>query len=320
MKSVQSRHRISRPRRQRPLVVFQSRKFQLILMTVFIAYLTLFASILLPQLYSIFGYSSTITVPEVLRQVNQQRKAAGLEPLKLNDALSAAAQAKARNMMENSYWSHNSPSGVEPWDFIDQAGYDYQKAGENLARNFSATPDMITAWLDSPTHRENLLGKDYEDTGIAVLQGEMDGVPTTLVVQMFANPAFVLSNEDIKEITDKDILTDDQLNNSKEDLLGDTSSPRPGFEPYAGSTQEEENLLLGTNVLYGSDQPFLTRSRLLLIGAGLMTLSLIMSIWRDRKAKRVYGSTSSKRLRKYTLIMYLGVSLLVAVMIFFALS
>lgn len=289
-------------------------------MTVFISYLTLFSSIFLPQLYTIFGYSSTITVPQVLSAVNAERQSAGLESLKLNDALSAAAQAKANNMIANSYWAHTSPSGEEPWDFINQSGYRYRKAGENLARNFAATPEMIEAWLVSPTHRENLLGAEYQDTGIAVLQGEMDGVPTTLVVQMFGKPAVMGAQADSKtsqnETSDRASLTGDDTGDTNTAL---SASPKPGFEPYAGNTEAEDEILLGTNILQGSNQPFLTRSRLILIGAGLMIMSLVINFWRDWRVKNRFHK-ASRGPGKSTIYIYAGAVLLFAAMILIALN
>lgn len=140
------------------------------------------------QLGSILGYASDISVGDVVAQTNQERAKSGLGQLTLNGQLSAAAQAKAQDMFTQQYWSHTSPSGTEPWDFIAGAGYAYRVAGENLARDFSTTPEMVAAWMASPTHKANILHPRYQEIGIAVVNGTLEGIETTLVVQMFGTP------------------------------------------------------------------------------------------------------------------------------------
>lgn len=140
-------------------------------------------------LKKILGYSSDITTDKVLNSINAQRAGAGLKPLSNNAKLAQAAQLKAQDMLAKQYWSHNSPDGKQPWNFMKQAGYRYEVAGENLARNFSHTDGMVTAWLNSSTHRANILSDKYSETGIAVVNGTFGSTETTLVVQMFGSPS-----------------------------------------------------------------------------------------------------------------------------------
>jgi hypothetical protein len=137
----------------------------------------------------ILGYASDISVEQVIQLTNQERAHQGLAPLTENSLLSSAAQAKAADMFQLDYWSHNSPTGKQPWNFIRQAGYKYRYAGENLARDFGDTPAMVAAWMASPTHRDNILSPRYQEIGIAVVDGELEGIATTLVVQMFGTLA-----------------------------------------------------------------------------------------------------------------------------------
>lgn len=134
---------------------------------------------------SILGYASNITVAQVIESTNAQRSGSGLGILSYNDLLSQAAVAKAQNMFSEGYWAHTSPSGKQPWDFIKTAGYSYKIAGENLARDFDSTDPMMKAWMNSPTHRANIMNPRYKEIGIAVVDGHLNGVETTLVVQMF---------------------------------------------------------------------------------------------------------------------------------------
>jgi hypothetical protein len=137
---------------------------------------------------SILGYASNITAEDVLAQTNQQRAAQGLPGLVINQRLSQAAVAKGQDMFADQYWSHTAPDGTGPWDFIKGSGYAYKSAGENLARDFMNTGDMVSAWMASPTHRENILNGKFEEVGIAVINGTLQGFETTLVVQMFGTP------------------------------------------------------------------------------------------------------------------------------------
>ena len=137
----------------------------------------------------ILGFTSSVTVDEVLSATNQERAANGLSPLSLNSKLSDAARRKAADMFAENYWAHNSPSGLTPWHWFQAVGYNYTYAGENLAKDFGNTNRLMDAWMASPTHRENILNTHYTDIGIAVSPGSLLGADTVLVVQEFGTTA-----------------------------------------------------------------------------------------------------------------------------------
>lgn len=136
----------------------------------------------------ILGYASQIPPEAIVELTNQKRAEVGAGPLTLDPRLSDAARRKAADMFTKNYWAHNAPDGTKPWDFILAAGYNYLHAGENLARDFTNAPDVVNAWMNSPTHKENLLNPRYQNIGVAVVDGRLTGVETTLVVQMFGTP------------------------------------------------------------------------------------------------------------------------------------
>ena len=144
-----------------------------------------FVDILTSYKPGILGFASQISPEKVIEYTNIERQSDNLPPLVYNSELSEAAQAKAIDMFEHNYWAHVSPQGTEPWTFIANVGYNYKHAGENLARDFSNPKDVVVAWMASPTHRRNILDSRYKDIGIAVMDGYINGVETTLVVQMF---------------------------------------------------------------------------------------------------------------------------------------
>lgn len=133
----------------------------------------------------ILGFATNITTDNLLRLINEERQRNGLSTLVLNPELSLAAEKKAEDMFSEDYWAHNSPSGKTPWDFINSSGYQYIYAGENLAKDFSDSNGVVTAWMNSASHKKNILRGEYRDIGFAIVNGTLNGYETTLVVQMF---------------------------------------------------------------------------------------------------------------------------------------
>jgi hypothetical protein len=143
------------------------------------------AKYVIPQ-SKLFGI---IEVNALVDGTNQNRVTNGLPELQVSPLLQAAAQDKANDMVANGYFAHTSPTGVTPWDWLNKVGYSYIYAGENLAANFSDSQDVITAWMNSPEHRANILSTDFTQVGIATVQGMYDGKPAVLVVEEFGTPA-----------------------------------------------------------------------------------------------------------------------------------
>jgi uncharacterized protein YkwD len=141
----------------------------------------------------VLGYSSEITAQTVYNLTNDERKKAGLPLLHYNPVLSESATAKAQDMFANNYWAHNSPQGKTPWDFFRSAGYQYSVAGENLAKDFYDTDSVMKAWMNSPTHKANIVNNKYQEIGIGIVSGILNGVKTTLVVQHFGTPLDITS-------------------------------------------------------------------------------------------------------------------------------
>lgn len=134
---------------------------------------------------SVLGFATDITVNKLYELTNSERSKYNLEPLVYNEQLADAAKKKAQNMFQNNYWSHYGPNGETPWEFILNENYQYEYAGENLAKNFLFSKGVVDAWMNSESHRENILRKEYTEIGFAVVNGILNGEETTLVVQMF---------------------------------------------------------------------------------------------------------------------------------------
>lgn len=131
--------------------------------------------------------ASDIVPQKIIDLANADRKAKGIQELEKNEKLSQAAAAKANDMMLNDYFSHTSPQGTTPWYWIEKENYDYNYAGENLAMDFTTAEKMNDAWMESPTHRANILNEKYKEIGVAVKEGKLNGHVTIVAVQMFGS-------------------------------------------------------------------------------------------------------------------------------------
>ena len=134
-----------------------------------------------PSTSSVQGVQSQVNDQHAyLYILNQERADMGLGELTLNDKLNTSAQLKANDMQEFDYWAHVNPNGTEPWHFFELAGYEYEVAGEVLARNFDTPAETIAAWIASPTHHDVLMG-DYTEVGL----GQVSYGGTTVIVGHF---------------------------------------------------------------------------------------------------------------------------------------
>lgn len=136
-------------------------------------------------------FSAAVIQSEVVALVNNERTTLNTRALVENSLLDAAAQAKAEDMAAKGYFAHVGPGGVNPWSWIEQAGYDYRYAGENLAVRFVDSTETVQAWMASPSHRANIVKAGYTETGVGIADGMYEGQPATFVVQFFASPAEV---------------------------------------------------------------------------------------------------------------------------------
>jgi uncharacterized protein YkwD len=156
--------------------------------------LSLFVSRLAPRT-STLAYATNTSVSGLLQATNTQRANNGQGSLSLNQRLVSAAQSKADDMIARNYWSHNTPDGKEPWIFVDNAGYKYTKAGEILAYGFVNSEDTVVGWMNSPSHKANMLDSAFQEVGFGFANSTNfnSSGEQTVVVAMYGKPQTLAS-------------------------------------------------------------------------------------------------------------------------------
>ncbi|MEW1611123.1 MULTISPECIES: CAP domain-containing protein [unclassified Streptomyces] len=114
--------------------------------------------------------SGTSARAEVLALVNQERAKVGCSPLTTSTPLTSLAQNFSEDMAARGFFDHTDPDGDTPWDRAAQAGVQGLGA-ENIARGQADAQAVMTAWMNSDGHRENILNCDYRTIGIGVHEG-----------------------------------------------------------------------------------------------------------------------------------------------------
>ncbi|AFZ03544.1 CAP domain-containing protein [Calothrix sp. PCC 6303] len=110
----------------------------------------------------------------VVELINYERIQAGLKPLSLNAKLNQSASTHSQDMAEKDYFNHTGSDGSRVSDRIYNAGYHYSLASENIAAGQYSPEEVVQAWMDSPTHRANIMSADYQEIGVGYYYLEND--------------------------------------------------------------------------------------------------------------------------------------------------
>jgi uncharacterized protein YkwD len=123
---------------------------------------------------------------DALALINAERVRHGCKPLRVEARLSEAAERQSRGMAERHYFSHNAPDGSTPGRRVKDTGYVYQMVGENIEINSDGPEAVVSTWMNSPGHRQNILMCAFRETGIAMAWPEGDD--RAYWTQVFAMP------------------------------------------------------------------------------------------------------------------------------------
>jgi uncharacterized YkwD family protein/spore coat assembly protein SafA len=151
-----------------------------------------------PQIpnFSMIYVGQKITIPEasplqtfedqVITLVNKERAARGLQTLTKNWQVARVARIKSQDMINKNYFSHTSPTYGSPFNMMENFGIRFSAAGENIAYGQRTPQEVMTAWMNSPGHRANILSPSYTQIGVGAAKTSSG---TLYWTQMFIKPA-----------------------------------------------------------------------------------------------------------------------------------
>lgn len=230
-------------------------------------------------------------LPAVLDDLsNQNRKDQHLAALTVNPLLNKVAELKAQDMASKGYFAHVSPDGKAPWYWFNLVGYKYEYAGENLAVDFTDSQDVTSAWMNSPTHRANIIKNTYTEMGTGIASGVFEGKPTIFVAQVYGRPAgATVVNESTKVVKNVPLAsTTKVLGASTEEASTNVENAEPTsnlFDKYITSPRHAANLIF---IILGIIVGFALLAKLfirmdkkhpMLITNGLIILVLIFGVY-----------------------------------------
>jgi len=160
-----------------------------------------------------------LTQKGIIIWTNIFRKDFGLKPLKESEILDQSAKLKLEDMFNNQYFAHISPEGIELKDLMKDVNYEFIVIGENLAMgNFENDKELVSAWMESEGHRENILNEKFQEIGVAVKKGNFEGKEVWIAVQHFGKPlsACPLPDENLKKKIENN---ETELKEIEEELL-----------------------------------------------------------------------------------------------------
>ena len=151
---------------------------------------------------------------DILVLTNKERLAVSLEPLLPNSVLDVIASERADDLFNNQYFAHESPDNKSVVDLAQKVGYSYLLIGENLALgDFGSDQGIVTAWMNSPGHKANILNSQYKQLGVSIKSGVYKGENNIIAVQVFGLPLANCPkpNAEIKALVDSSSVSIKQM-------------------------------------------------------------------------------------------------------------
>lgn len=118
---------------------------------------------------------------KILSLINNEREKNNLSKLEIDSELQNLARLKAEDLVKNNYFSHISPTFGTPFEMLKSHNINYKIASENIAGN-SSLENAVSSWMNSESHKENILSNLYNYTGIAVVDSIAYG---NIIVELF---------------------------------------------------------------------------------------------------------------------------------------
>jgi uncharacterized protein YkwD len=260
---------------------------------------TIYSIAILAIFFSCFSfvYASEISRENIINLVNQSRTENQVGGLEENQSLDKAAEDKLGDMFKNNYFAHASPGGVSPWSWFEKNGYDYKYAGENLALGFSSVESEHKAWMESPTHKKNILNPNFKEIGVAVGKGMINNNLVTVAVQEFGSrfdgAVNIKEESNISDDKSKELLDKNKKDNKGVVLNTENSGSGNGGNNLSGSKP------VGSNSFFSKFKDALLQDRGFLNNSIWITSITILSLF------AIFGMLTSLMLVFHTLVIHL---------------
>ena len=177
---------------------------------------------------------------------NVKREANKRNSLQWSSQLCESAKLKAQDLINNDYFDHVSPAGVQPWHWFDVAGYKYTFSGENLALNYYTAEMANDALMKSKGHRENILNVNFTQVGFAYARGKIAGQDAFVIVEHFGTPAPAVPSVTYICETDKaekNLKELKQTQNKIEDYIAQAEKIRKELKAAGQSTKDVDEYI-----------------------------------------------------------------------------
>jgi uncharacterized protein YkwD len=184
--------------------------------------------------------ANALTSAGVIADTNQQRVENGnLPPLAENATLDDIAMLRIDDLFQQQYFAHVGPQGESAVTVASSVGYSYLALGENLALGvYAGDAGVVTAWMNSPGHRANILNTHYTQIGVAVREGVFQGQTTWIAVQVFGRPSSDCTSPSVNLQTSI-TLSENQITAMANQLSSDKSAI-DAMNPQSGPTYNEQ--------------------------------------------------------------------------------
>ena len=125
---------------------------------------------------------------DVVALTNAHRTTAGCPALEVSPLLTQAAQRHSEDMARNSFMSHTGSDGSTLRSRVDDTGYLWMRLAENIAAGYPTPASVVSAWMNSEGHRNNILNCSLTEIGVAHTYRADDPLYKHYWTQKFATP------------------------------------------------------------------------------------------------------------------------------------
>lgn len=208
--------------------------------------------------------ASLIDPHGVIDLVNQQRTEHGIATLRTHPLLMEAAQRRANVIMKHQNFSHHDPyEQVELTTVLPSVGYAYSYASENIGMGDVTPLGFVNGFMDSPSHRANMLDPKLQDIGVAVASGPYREYYVNIVVQLFAIPGgqtetLGYTPQEVQMFRDALKQIDDKLMQARVLLLINYLDKRDYYEDWIALLKHQRTLVNDVLDTMTTDQPLTT--------------------------------------------------------------